>query len=70
MPSGELFVSAFNLGLDELDELPLVIEGGARKIEKLNPDGERVPLEFTADGNTVTVREKMSVLIPLVLFIQ
>lgn len=67
---GEIFVAAFNLGLDELDSLPLVIEGGAYEVERLNERGERVPVSFSIDGETVTVNERVGVLEPVILFIR
>lgn len=69
LPGGEIFAAAFNLGLDELDELPLALDGEVLSVEKLNEAGERVPVAFELTSNGITVKERMSVLIPLVLFI-
>ncbi len=69
LPNGEIFAAAFNLSQDGLDELPLVVKGEVKRVEKLDENGERVACDFeTADGITY-VKESVAAMEPIVLFV-
>ena len=60
----------FNLGHDELEDIPLTLEGEALKIERLLPDGTRASCEFTAEGKTVRICDTLPAVTPTVLFLK
>ena len=70
LSDGTLFCAVFNLGLDPLEELPLVLDKQVRSIEKLNSDGVPVPCAYLQDGDTVTVAEQAATLSPVILLIR
>lgn len=70
LTDGKLFVAVFNIGLDPLDDLPLVIEGGAKKIQMLSPEGKFEDVKFTVDGENVTVDTPAHILTPVILTIE
>ena len=70
MDDGGLFSAVFNLGLDPIESLELVIRDGATKIEKLMPDGIRANVPFTASGNVYTLDTPCNTLEPVILFIK
>ena len=70
LPSGELMVAVFNLSLDELEEIPLVLEKSPESIEMLNEIGTREPLSFRADGERTVIEKRAGVLEPVILFIK
>lgn len=59
----------FNLGFDQLEDVPMVVNKDVKKIEKLNPDGTRSECKFTVENGIVRADEMMNTLIPVVLFI-
>ena len=67
---GKIFAAFFNLGLDELDEVPIANLPCARSIKKLCPDGEFREISFAKEENGITVNEKLGVLEPLILLIE
>ncbi len=69
MPDGTLFCALINLGLDELDTIPLFCEKKVKKVETLNSEGEKIECNFTADGNNITVMKNARTLDPVILFI-
>ena len=64
----ELFCAAFNIGLDNLDEITLQVEGTVTSVEQLMPDGKRCPVSFKIKGNRITVETKVNILEPVILF--
>lgn len=70
LPDGKLFVAVFNIGLDPLDDLPLVVEGNVKNIQMLSPDGRFENVEFTADGENITVNTPAHILTPVILTIE
>lgn len=66
---GSLFAAVFNIGLDPLDELPLVIEQPVSSVEYLAPDGTRKACAFHTDGDTLTVLLSVPTLEPIILFL-
>lgn len=69
LDNGEIFCAVFNLCLDELEDIPLVINKNFSKIEKLEPDGTRSNCKFDIIDSTVRVKEHAGVLEPIILFI-
>jgi hypothetical protein len=69
LSDGTLMCACFNLSLDQLESMPLVINRNFSKIEKLLPNGDRALCEYEIKDNTVVVNEPVNTLMPLVLFI-
>lgn len=69
LPSGEIMAAFFNLGFDQLEDIPFVCSKNITKVEKLNPDGSRSACEFTVEDGVVRVQEPMYTLMPVVLFL-
>ena len=70
LPDGKLFVAVFNIGLDPLDDLPLVVEGSVKNIQMLLSDGKFQDVEFTTCGENVTVNTPAHILTPVILTIE
>jgi len=69
LPTGEVMVAFFNLGFDDLEDTPLVLDFEAKKIEKLKADGTRSECEFAVEDGVTRVAESADTLTPVVLFI-
>lgn len=69
LPSGEMMCALFNLSLDVMEDIPLYVQNKPTKVEMLNSDGERVPLNFTYDGDTIRIEKTVGVLEPVILFL-
>lgn len=69
LDSGEILCAIFNLGLDVLDEIPLVCRAKVSNVEKLSSDGNRMPCAFDCDSGKIIVKERSDVLSPTILFI-
>lgn len=69
LDNGEIMASFFNLGYDQLEDVPFVCTKDVKKVEKLNPDGTRTECSFTVEDGVVRVNETMNTIIPVVLFI-
>lgn len=69
MPDGGLFAEVCVLGLDPLEEITLVTEKEASRVEKLMPDGSRKVCAFEKDGEKIVIKEEAGTLDPVILFI-
>lgn len=69
MPDGTLFCAFINLGLDELETIPLCCEKEVSKVEMLDSDGKKIKCDFTEDGNIINVQKSAKALEPVILFI-
>jgi len=69
MADGGLFAAIFNLGLDPIEELQLVIARDVKKIEQLMPDGSRRTVKFIRSGDTYTLDCTANTLDPAIVFI-
>ncbi len=70
MADGRLFCAVFNIGLDPVDALPLIVDRPVTKIEKLLPDGSFAPIGFTVkDDGTILTDTPAYTLDPVVLVI-
>ena len=65
----ELFCAAFNIGLDNLDEITLQVDGMVNSVEQLMPDGKRCPVSIKEADNRITVETRVNVLEPVILFV-
>ncbi len=66
----EMFVGFFNLGLDMLEDIPLYCENDVSEVYMLSPDGEKVKLDFTKEGNVIRIDKTVLTLEPVMLFIK
>lgn len=69
LSSGELMVACFNLSLDVLEEIPLVVDKKVNKIQLLNANGEREEVKFYEKDGVIYIDQSIGVLDPKVLFI-
>ena len=68
---GRLFCAFINIGLDTLDEIPLVVDGEVLDVEVLCPDGCYSAVEFEKrDGGRIVLPISAGVLEPVVLFVK
>ncbi len=65
----EIMVAFFNLGHDELDDIPLEVSFEIKKIEVLLPSGEREERSFSKTKNTVRINETLPGVTPLIIFL-
>ena len=69
LENGEILAAFFNIGYDQLEDVPFVYTKEVSKIEKLNPDGTRSACRFTVEDGIVRVNEPMNTIMPVILFI-
>ena len=69
LSSGELMVACFNLSLDVLEEISLVVDKKVNKIQLLNCSGEREDVKFNEKDGVIYIDQSIGVLDPKVLFI-
>jgi len=67
LSDGRIFAAAFNLSQDVLDDLPLAVKGEVKKVEKLDENGELVPVAFCKEANVIRVSETILPMTPIVL---
>lgn len=70
LANGERMVAAFNLGFDVLEDLPLVTDEAVSEVECLQPDGTRLSVPFTVEGETIRIQTELRTLMPVVLFLK
>ena len=74
LPTGEMMIAFFNLGHDELEDVPITLsDKWAEKlaeVEILTPEGERASCEFIREGNTVRIAESLPAVTPAVFFLK
>ena len=69
LPDGSLMCAFFNLGLDQLFEIPICAEKPVTKLEMLTPKGERVPCSFRYEDDLLIAETPAYTLMPVVLFL-
>lgn len=69
LPDGTAFCALFNLGIDTLDDIPLVCEKKYTRAEFLDADGIRKPVNIHYDGERLVVEKSAALLEPVVLFL-
>ncbi len=69
LSDGTLMCAVFNLGLDQMEEIPLVAEKPVEGVEMLSPDGKRVPVDFEMRDGVLYVKTPAYTLMPAVLFL-
>lgn len=67
---GSLFVALFNLGLDTLDEIPLIVSRPVSRVEYLAADGSHAVCAFRSNGNAITLALPAPTLEPVILFLR
>ena len=67
--SGEMMVALFNLGHDELEDIPLSLSGEVKRVEALLPSGERETREFVRTDNGIRISERVPAVTPVILFL-
>ena len=66
---GRIFVAAFNLSQDMLEDLPLVVKENVKRVEMLNENGELVPVSFESGNGRITINESVLPMSPLVVIL-
>ena len=69
LPSAEMLVAAFNIGLDPIDEITLNCEKAVSKVEYLTEKGEKKPAPYRCENGILTVGLPLYTLEPVVLFL-
>ena len=67
--SGKIFAALFNISLDEIDTLELVLSSDVTDVQKLDENGNEVSVSYKFKNGLLTLDERMRVLEPLVLII-
>lgn len=67
--NGEIMAAFFNLGYDQLEDIPFVCDKPVSNVEILNPDGTRSKCDFIYEDGIVRVQKTLNTAIPAVLFI-
>ena len=69
MPDGGLFVEVLDLGIDPLEEIPLVCEKEVNRVERLAADGSRRSCGFRKEKDQIFVDVRAEMLDPVILFL-
>ncbi len=69
MQDGGYFVSFINECADPIEEIELIVDKSVKEVYKLNENGDRVKVEFTQNGDRLTLKEGAVVLNPVILLI-
>lgn len=67
---GSLFCAFFNIGLDPLEDIPLVVERPITRAQKLLPNGSYTDVDLCTDGNRITVNTPSFPLDPVILILK
>lgn len=70
MPDNKLFLAIFNICLDPIEKLSLVIRKKVTKISRLMPDGSFGEIEFSAKGDEYTLDTYANPLDPVILVVE
>ena len=70
LDNGEIMAAFFNLGFDQLEDVPFVCRDEVDSVELLTPGGERKACRFRVENGVVRVDTPMNTLLPVVLFIR
>ena len=70
MEDGSLFTAVFNIGLDPIENLELVINREVTKIEKLLADGTRAEVAFKYEDGKYILDTDAKTLEPVILFVK
>lgn len=69
LPDRTVFAAIFNISLDPLEKITLVCDFPVNRVEKLTPEGNRVPCAFTQEGDRLILEESAEILTPVILFL-
>lgn len=70
MPDGGLFCSVFNLGLDNLDEIPLVTEKEVTSVQMMLPNGAWTECPFRKEDGKIIAETPAMTLNPVILILK
>ncbi len=69
MKDGNLLVSVLDMSADEIEGLPLYIKGNVKNIKMFAPNGDKVDVKFTKNGNIYTLDLTIYCLKPVILYV-
>lgn len=69
MEDGNLFCCVFNIGMDPIEEIPLVVEQEVSKVQTLTSDGSVIDCSFRREGNRTIVEVPAYTLNPVALIL-
>ena len=70
MSDGGLFCSIFNLGLDVLEEIPLITEKEVSSVDMMLPDGTWTSCRFRKENNQIIIETSAQILNPVILILR
>ena len=70
MPDGSLFCTLFNVSLDPVENIRLVLETAPSKIYSLDLDGEFKEVEFKAENGEFVLDKRADIITPVVLKVE
>ena len=70
MKDGTIFVALFPTSYDDIEEIKLGVNKEISSVRYLTPDGEKKEVEFTQDGNIITVKHGARPLNPEILYLK
>lgn len=70
LPDGGLFCAFFNIGLDPIEQIELVIDRPVESISYLNPEGNWCPVSYSAENGRYTLELSAGVLNPVMLMMR
>ena len=70
MKNGNTIVSVVNMSADEIEDLQLYIKEDIQKIKILAPNGEKIDVPFTKNGNIYTLDLTVYTLKPAILYLE
>ena len=70
MSDGGLFCSIFNLGLDVLEEIPLITEKEVSSVDMMLPDGTWTSCPFRKENNQIIIETSAQILNPVILILR
>ena len=70
MENGNLFCAVFNIGLDKIDVLELVLDFEPKGFEKLLPDGSTTLVDFKCENGKYILDSSCDTQDPVILFIK
>ena len=69
LPEGRVLAAIFNLGFDDLEEIPLRVNFPVNKVSRLDENGEERECKFSLEDGLLTVYEPADTLDPTVLIL-
>ncbi len=70
LKDGSILVALFPTSYDDIEEIKLGVQDKISSVKYLTPDGEKKEVEFTQDGNIITIKHGARPLNPEVLYLK